>query len=73
MDDESGELMEPMEEVPLKELGESEVVDDDALTTPRRTCSKGPHLRQQQYSHSSVCAARLGSRLFVWIWRQLCK
>ena len=25
MDDESGELMEPMEEVPLKELGESEL------------------------------------------------
>jgi len=24
MDDESGESMEPMEEVPLKELGESE-------------------------------------------------
>ena len=24
MDDESGELMEPMEEVPLKELGETE-------------------------------------------------
>ena len=25
MDDESGEFMEPMEEVPLKELGESEL------------------------------------------------
>jgi len=25
MDDESGESMEPMEEVPLKELGESEL------------------------------------------------
>ena len=25
MDDESGELMEPMEEVPLKELGDAEL------------------------------------------------
>jgi len=36
MDDESGESMEPMEEVPLKELGESEleslcVVDGEKL------------------------------------------
>jgi len=41
MDDESGEPMEPMEEVPVKELGESE----SGASLQRQTCWRRLRIR----------------------------